>query len=252
VSQDDPSSQKAYWEKAGEKGYYNEMFSSGDVGQRIIERLWTVALDIGAQLGMTPDAHVLDLGCGDGSFVNRVLAQHFRAVDGLDFTEAAIRRARAEATRPDVKFEICDLTREDLTKLPQYDGVFLIGILHHVKRYAPSIIKSLRKITTRVVALEPNGSHPVRKLLEHTATYRAAGEDSFRTRDVIRMFEEAGFRTVVRRPFSLFPNFTPKIIYKGLSPLEPLVESTPLLREICTNNIYGFVAAPSPGAGNHK
>src|SRR5262245_61436779 len=228
------------------------MFSSGDVGQRIIERLWTVALDIGTQLGMTPDGHVLDLGCGDGSFANRVLAQHFRAVHGLDFTEAAIRRARAEATKPDVKFEICDLTREDLTTLPHYDGVFLIGILHHVKRAAPSIVKALRKITTRVVALEPNGSHPARKLLERTATYRAAGEDSFRTRDVIRMFEQAGFRTVVRRPFSLFPNFTPKFIYQGFSPLEPLVESTPVLREICTNNIYGFAAAPSPGAGNHK
>jgi 2-polyprenyl-3-methyl-5-hydroxy-6-metoxy-1,4-benzoquinol methylase len=249
MSQHDPSYQKAYWEKAGQKGYCNEMFSSNDVGQRIIERLWTIALDVGTQLGMTPDGHVLDLGCGDGSFVNRVLAQHFRAVDGLDFAEAAIHRARAEAVKPDVKFEICDLSREDLTKLPHYDGVFLIGILHHVKRFAPSIVKALRKVTTRVVVLEPNGSHLARKLLERTPTYRAAGEDSFRTREVIRMFEEAGFRTIVRRPFSLFPNFTPKIIYRGLSPLEPLVESTPLLRELCTNNIYGFAATSLADAG---
>ena len=245
MSQHDPNYQKTYWEKAGEKGYYNEMFSSSDVGQHIVERLWSVALDIGQQLGLTPEARVLDLGCGDGSFANRILARHFRAVDGLDFTEAAIRRARAEAPKADVQFKVCDLTRADLTQLPHYDGVFLIGILHHVKRATPSIISALRAITTRVIVLEPNGSHPIRKLLEQTATYRAAGEDSFRTREVIRMFEDAGFRTVVRRPFSLFPNFTPKIIYRSFSALEPWFESTPVLRELCTSNIYGFTAGAS-------
>jgi hypothetical protein len=94
--------------------------------------------------------------------------------------------------------------------------------------------------------LEPNGSHPLRKLLEQTSIYRAAGEDSFRTRDVMRMFEAAGFRTAIRHPFSLFPNFTPKSIYTLFSPLERVIESTPFLREVCTNNIYGFVAEPSP------
>jgi cyclopropane fatty-acyl-phospholipid synthase-like methyltransferase len=247
MSQRDPNDQKLYWEKAGERGYRNEMFNSDDVGEHITQRLWSSALDIGLQLGLTSDAHVLDLGCGDGAFSNRVLARHFRAIDGLDFTEAGISRARAEAPKADVRFEICDLTRADLTQRRHYDGAFLIGILHHVKAVAPSIVNMLREITTRVVVLEPNGSHPLRKLLEQTATYRAAGEDSFRTREVIRMFESAGFRTVIRRPFSIFPNFTPRIIYKSFSAFEAWVESTPILREICTSNIYGFVAEPSPG-----
>jgi SAM-dependent methyltransferase len=109
-------------------------------GTHITGRLWSLAVEIAHQLGIKPDAHVLDLGCGDGTFANRVLAREFRAVDGLDFTDAGIKRANAESPRPDVRFDVCDLTRADLKTLPHYDGAFLIAILHHVKKSAPSII----------------------------------------------------------------------------------------------------------------
>jgi SAM-dependent methyltransferase len=240
MSQTDPYSQKAYWEQAGREGYTNFMYSSGDVEEHVTRRMWSIAVDIGHGLGLRPDNHVLDLGCGDGAFANRMLAQHFRAVDGVDFAEAGIARAQTEAPRPELRFNVVDLTKLDIRGMPRYDGAFLIGILHHVKEQAPSIVRQLRDIAPRVVVLEPNGDHLLRKLLEFTPAYRAAGEDSFRTRPLIKMFEEAGFRTVVKRRVNLFPNFTPRPLFKLLKGIEPVFESTPGLRALCTVNMLGF------------
>jgi hypothetical protein len=90
------------------------------------------------------------------------------------------------------------------------------------------------------VVLEPNGNHLLRKLLELTPSYRAAGEDSFRTGQLIDMFEEAGFRTVVKQRVNLFPNFTPRPLFKLLKNIEPVFESTRGLRALCTVNMLGF------------
>ncbi|MGO9607167.1 MAG: class I SAM-dependent methyltransferase [Candidatus Binataceae bacterium] len=253
LSATNPLAQKAYWEEAGAKGYDRQMFASAAVERHINRRLWHVAVEIGLQLGMDPQSHVLDLGCGDGSFANTVLARCFRAVDGFDFAEAAIRHAQANAIKPDIRFNACDITQLDYSQLPHYDGAFLIGILHHVKHATPAIIRSLRAVTSRVVVLEPNGDNIIRKLLELTPSYRAAGEDSFRTSEVVGLFEDAGFQNRTWRRLNLFPNFTPRLVFELLRPIEPLVEATPGLRALCTVNMYGFtfdvteetVSAPS-------
>jgi 2-polyprenyl-3-methyl-5-hydroxy-6-metoxy-1,4-benzoquinol methylase len=244
MSQRDPYAQRAYWEQAGREGYTNAMYASATVQEHITRRVWSTAIEIGHRIGLGAQAHVLDLGCGDGAFANSFLARHFRAVDGLDFAEAAIRRAQAHAPRADIRFDVADLTRLDLRRMPPFDGAFLMGILHHVKQATPSIIRQLRDIAPRVVALEPNGNHVLRKLLELTPSYRAAGEDSFRTRQVIELFENAGYRTVVHRRLNLFPNFTPGFLFRLLRGVEPIVEATPGLRALCTVNIFGF---DSPG-----
>jgi cyclopropane fatty-acyl-phospholipid synthase-like methyltransferase len=236
---------EAYWDKAGALGYGEAMFASEAVEAHVNRRLWAIAVAIGRDLGLDDRSHVLDLGCGDGAFANRVLASEFAAVDGFDLSEAGIKRAAANAPGPQVRFRHCDITRLDFSALPAYDGAFLIGILHHVKAATPRLIAALRGATTRVVVLEPNGNHLLRRLLELTPSYRAAGEDSFGTRQLRRLFEDAGFRCVVWRRLNLFPNFTPQPLFRILRPLEPAIEATPLLRALCTVNMYGFRAAES-------
>lgn len=230
---------EAYWEKAGEVGYAEAMFTSSEVERHVNLRLWQVAVDIGQSLGLTSAAHVLDLGCGDGAFANQMLAKHFDRIDGFDLSEAGIRRAWANAAKPGMRFQACDISRMEL---PNYDGAFLIGILHHVKSATPDIVRALHAVTSRVVVLEPNGNNLVRKLLELTPSYRAAGEDSFRTKQLRRIFEQAGYRTVVWRRLNLFPNFTPWLVFKALRPLERLIEVTPVLRALCTVNMFGFAS----------
>jgi cyclopropane fatty-acyl-phospholipid synthase-like methyltransferase len=231
-----------YWERAGEVGYAKAMYTSEEVAYRITRRLWNVAVDIGKEMELRESARVLDLGCGDGAFANLVLAKHFGEVDGLDLSEAGILRAKAEATKPEMHFEACDITAMDLSTRSRYDGVFLIGILHHVKAASPAILRGLRKITDRVIVLEPNGNNLMRKLLEFTPAYRSAGEDSFRTRQMEKMFEEAGFQKVIWQRRNLCPNFTPQIVFKTLAPFERIIESTPVVRALCTVNMWGFRA----------
>ena len=239
----DPGS---YWEHAGVVGYGEAMFGSREVEQHVNRRLWMIAIEIGSQLGLGPGSRVLDLGCGDGAFAHAVLAQNFAAVDGFDMAEAAIRRAQANAAGPHVRFAARDLTQLAETDLPRYDGAFLMGFLHHVKAATPAILHVLHRITGQVVVLEPNGGHLLRKLLELTPTYRAAGEDSFRRSRLEKIFAGAGYRRVVWRRLNLFPNFTPQPLFRLLRPVEPLIEATPGLRALCTVDMYGFQSSGQP------
>src|SRR5262249_35168688 len=139
---------------------------------------------------------VLDFGCGDGAFANEILASRYRAIDGYDLASTAIERANSAAPGPHLKFYSTDLVALDYSALPCYDGAFLIGILHHIKAATPDVLRSLAQVTDKIVVLEPNGNNIVRKLLELTPSYRAAGEDSFRTQEMIDMFSATGWRTV--------------------------------------------------------
>jgi SAM-dependent methyltransferase len=239
----EPSSlrQMPYWERAGEVGYGEAMYRCSEVERHIRGRCWQAALDIADTLGVPAGAHVLDLGCGDGAFANAMLASRYRAVDGLDLAEAAIRRAAAEAPGAHVRFRAVDLTALDYATLPRYGAAFLMGILHHVKAATPAILAGLATRTDRIVVLEPNGDHLLRRALELTPSYRSAGEDSFRTAQLVDLFATAGFRTQVHRRMNLCPNFTPRLLYRLLAPLEPRIEASPLLDALCTVNMFGFV-----------
>src|SRR6185369_17772412 len=121
----------------------------------------------------------------------------YNAIDGYDLAPAAIARANAAAPGTHLKFVSADLVTLNYDALPHYDGVFLIGILHHIKAATPDVLRSLTKVTDKIVVLEPNGNNIVRKLLELTPSYRSAGEDSFRTQEMIDIFSDTVWRVMV-------------------------------------------------------
>jgi SAM-dependent methyltransferase len=240
MSRADHLSQKSYWEETGHHGcYVDTRFASSGVGAHIMGREWHTAMEIADRLGISRSGRVLDVGCGDGSFSNRILAQNFESVQGVDFSEASIKRARGEAA-PHVSFQLMDLVVQDLNELGSFEGAFLLGFLHHIKKSAAATIRALGAVTDKVVLLEPNGAHLARKLLELAPSYIAAGEGSFRHSQLVAIFEEAGFQVVVHRRFNVFPNMTPMWAFKLLKPIEPFVEGTPIVRGLCTVNAYGL------------
>ena len=243
MSQTDHTSQQRYWEEAGRQGYYaGTYYASESVGRHITARYWDTAMEMADGLGMRAEHRVLDLGCGDGSFANQVLSPRFSTVHGVDFSKAGISKAQRDSRSAQTTFNSMDLVVEDIHQLGTFDGVFMVGILHHVKARTPEIMRAVRAMTDRVVVLEPNGAHPVRKILELTPSYRAAGEDSFTARQLGSMFETAGYRCVVWRRLNLFPNFTPEPLFRLLRPIESTIETTRGLRSLCTVNMCGFRA----------
>jgi hypothetical protein len=80
----EPSSlrQMPYWERAGAAGYGEAMYRCSEV-ERIRGRCWQAALDIADTLGVPADAHVLDLGCGDGAFANAMLGAIARSTGSI-------------------------------------------------------------------------------------------------------------------------------------------------------------------------
>jgi 2-polyprenyl-3-methyl-5-hydroxy-6-metoxy-1,4-benzoquinol methylase len=233
---------KGYWDRAAEQGYGHAMFRSSDVESHVRGRLWDVALDIADALGVPADGRVVDLGCGDGAFANQMLVERYRAVDGLDISEIAIRRARVESHER-ATFQAVDLVTLDYDSLPRYDAAFLIGILHHVKQATPDIVRAMARRTGKMIVLEPNGNHLVRKALEFTPSYRDAGEDSFRTKELRAIFAAAGWRIEISHRLNLFPNFTPGFIYRWLAPIEPHIESSRFWSALCTVDLYGLTLA---------
>jgi 2-polyprenyl-3-methyl-5-hydroxy-6-metoxy-1,4-benzoquinol methylase len=236
------SDPERYWNRAGEVSYAEKMYGSRDVERHVRLGTWNVALDIAKEIGIPEKGRVLDLGCGDGAFANHSLRNYGR-VDGYDLAPAAIERARKEAPGEHYHYQTADLINFDYGLMPHYDGVFMMGILHHIKQATPSILAKVARQTNRIVVLEPNGDNLMRKALELTPAYRKAGEDSFGTKELQRIFKEAGFETRVWRRINLFPNFTPAFIYKLLASIEPHVEKNAVLRSLCTVNMFGFVRA---------
>src|SRR5215208_2513844 len=219
----------AYWERAGDVGYASAMYGSADVERHVRRRLWDIAIGMADQIGVPRDGRVLDYGCGDGAFANEALAPIYHAVEGYD---------KAEAAGPHLTFKAADLITLDYDGL-SYDGAFLIGILHHIKAATPAVVRSLARATDKMVVLEPNGDNLVRKALEFTPTYRNAGEDSFRTRELNGIFESAGWQIVVQRRLNIFSNFTPVSIYRLLVPLETRIEASRFWNGLCTVNMFG-------------
>src|SRR3984893_19333501 len=156
-----------YWDGAGEQGYGQAMYRSSAVESHVRGRVWQTAIDIAGLLGVPADGRVLDLGCGDGAFTNQMLAGRYRVVDGIDKSEAAIKRANSES-RGLATYQAVDLVTFDYDSLPRYDAAFLIGILHHVKQATPHIVRAMAQRTGTMIVLEPNGSNLIRKAMEFT------------------------------------------------------------------------------------
>ena len=234
---------ETYWAHAGEVGYKAAMYKSLDVAEHISRQIWLTALQAAASSGVTPQAQVADLGCGDGEFANEFLAPNFASVTGYDQAAPGIEAANA-ASRNGARFHVGDLTDPKFIKELDVEAAFLMGFLHHVKSATPQIISDLSKRVPKLIVMEPNGNHLMRKLLEQTPTYRRAGENSFRKTELERIYTENGYRVMFYRRLNLFPNFTPRAVFKNLLWMERRIEASRYLDFLCTAQIWGLSKAP--------
>jgi 2-polyprenyl-3-methyl-5-hydroxy-6-metoxy-1,4-benzoquinol methylase len=232
--------QKQYWEDAGKVGYHKTVFASEKVGDHATKRIWREAINIARYLGMNEHSSILELGCGDGKFAEEVLAEHFKKIDAIDFSEAAIERARQMTRTDKVKYYAKDIIHYEYDENDQFDGAFLMWILHHVKDYTPEVVARLARVCRNVVVVEPNGNNLIRKGLELLPSYKKAGERSFRIKELARIFEAAGYSVNAFRRIHFIPNLLPEIFFEPFKKLEAIIESNRILDRLCSTYIIGF------------
>jgi len=112
-----------------------------------------------AHLGDLTDLRVVDLGCGDGTFAEVVLARGARMYLGIDGSAAMIDTARKLAPHPLARFELG--TIEDFRPGPETADLVTSRMALHYLRDLSATIRSIRQ------ALVPGGRmlftvvHPV-------------------------------------------------------------------------------------------
>ncbi len=103
---------------------------------------------------------ILDVGCGDGRFCYELRDKNAR-VTGVDFSESAIRFARA--FNPGVEFFVQDVAHLDLPC--QFDDIVLIEALEHfAPDRIPAILQSLARVLKedgRLILTVPSTNLPL-------------------------------------------------------------------------------------------
>jgi len=102
------------------------------------------------EAGKIKPCKVLDLGCGEGFYAIYLASKGFE-VTGIDIAENAIKLAKENATKQDVKIKFMPMDVSDLDKInDKFDFVFEWAILHHIipeqrQKYVENIKEILNK-----------------------------------------------------------------------------------------------------------
>lgn len=187
-------------------------------------------------------ASVLDLGCGDGAYSVEFAALGVRQIVGVDpaavAIDAARERAQALGVADTVRFEVGNIyDLEDYLVPGRFDCIVIRGVLHHLPDPARALA-GLSAFDGTVIVLEPNGNNPVLKLLERFSRYHVEHEErSFSPRVIRRWLGDAGLPVRSCQLLNLVPFFCPDPIARALNAANPLVEGTPLLRDVACGQV---------------
>lgn len=189
---------------------------------------------------------VIDMGCGDGFYTLQIYdaAQPFRMI-AVDAARKAVAVAKGKRTTQAVEFAVADVHR-----LPFPDDCFDVAvvqsILHHDDE-PRDVIREAFRLAPEIVIHEPNGNNLGLKIIERTSAYhREHGEKSYRPRRMARWVREAGGEILSLRFAGFVPMFCSDWLARATKRLEPIVESTPLLRsQGCA--VYVMVARRASG-----
>jgi 2-polyprenyl-3-methyl-5-hydroxy-6-metoxy-1,4-benzoquinol methylase len=178
--------------------------------------------------------HIVDIGCGDGTFTIEI-AERFgpAAIRGIEPAANAVEAARARIPSRlsgSVSFEIGNIYDVE----NEGDAVAVVrGVLHHLDR-PQAAIAHLTKQFTSLIVLEPNGYNPGMKIIEKVSPYhRQHDEKSYWPPTLNRWFTEKGFSVAAQKFFCIVPYFCPTLAAKILAKVESAIELLPVLPHIC-------------------
>jgi SAM-dependent methyltransferase len=149
---------------------------------------------------------LLEIGCGNGFFLERAVARGWTGVRGVEPSSDAIAKA-PEGIRAAI---VCDLMRRDLFPAESFDAVCLFQVLDHLPdpREALAAAFELLRPGGLVLALNHNvQSVSARLLREHSPIIDIEHTFLYSPTTMRLLFERCGFRTTsittVRNTYSL-------------------------------------------------
>ena len=149
-----------------EKEFHDRRFAGETQRQQKVGKFYQITKSVQTEherilLNSSPEAKIIEYGCGTGSYAFKLAQNGAELVTGIDISPVAIAKAQQEAISQDVtqntSFEV--MNAENLEFAPDsYDLICGSGILHHLdlNLAIDSIVKVL-KPDGKAVFLEPLG-----------------------------------------------------------------------------------------------
>lgn len=214
---------KEHFDKIGEA--YSEEIAQ-HVRDHLFEKWWS-----NAGKWLRPNGSILDVGCGDGTFVHLLRERGMQAygVDGSDnLITAGEKRYQADAAFLSVG-DAQALDYSDAT----FDNVLLVGVLHHISscEEQKNAIKECLRVLKKggyLLIRECNIRNPMFRFYWNYVFPLTAKIDRFGGEDWIdpHALSSWGFSMVDLKYFTFLPNFTPPSMMSSVSRIERLLEAS--------------------------
>ncbi|MDR1051613.1 MAG: class I SAM-dependent methyltransferase [Deltaproteobacteria bacterium] len=147
-------------------------------------------------IDVRPDDDVLDLGCGGGANIARLLKSAARgAVRGLDYSERSVAVAR-KVNRRAIETGRCEIVRGEVQSIPWPDASFQIACAFETVYFWGDREAAFREVA-RVLA--PGGRFFICNSLDELSGgdknfwRETIGLDDFSTAEIVKNLEAAGF-----------------------------------------------------------
>lgn len=185
-------------------------------------------------IGKMEGKKVIDVGCGDGTYTYKLYRWGKpKIMVGIDASREAISLAQKRFGK---KEDSLIFEHYSCDEMPYSQGDFDIaivrGLLHHLNDPVGGLSKII-EVADQVFIIEPNGYNPILKLIEKFSSYhRKHGEKSYALRTLRSWINNLNRKIIKEAYAGLVPFFCPDWMASLLKTMEPLVEKTPILRNL--------------------
>ncbi len=151
-----------------------------------------------SHLHVRNNAHVLDIGCGGGANIKRLLAMCPQGrVDGIDYSEQSVLVSRKK-NRTDMG-KRCNIRQGSVSKLPYDDGIFDIITAFETVYFWPELSNDFREVYR---VLKPGGSflicNEASDPTDETWTDKIDGMRIYSSDELTRLLIDTGFTVMVK------------------------------------------------------
>ncbi len=141
-----------------------------------------------------PADDFLELGCGSGHYT-RWLADGVRKIVGVDFSEAAIEKARSLGMRDNMQYAVADICSLNLFRDHSFDKIIAIDVMEHLSDEqlagALSEVDRLLRAYGVFVLFTPSRTHWIERLKHRNILLRqTVGHIGVRTEEEYRRIVE--------------------------------------------------------------